>query len=102
MPSFGDAAARLLDNGYHPLPIKPGTKRRFLPKWERFCAHAPALTTVESWAGKFAGWGIGAATGYLVAIDIDIMDEAQAAKMQRSAEKAFGETPLVRIGQHPK
>ena len=100
--SFGNAAARLLDNGYHPLPIKPGTKRPVLPEWQRFCGCAPAPATVASWAAKFPSWGIGAATGFLVAIDIDLMDEGQAVEMQRSAERTFGETPLVRIGQAPK
>ncbi len=102
-PCWSDGSAlRLLDNGYAPLPIKPGTKAPILKRWQQFCAKAPAPATIEAWSRRFPSWGIGAATGQLVAIDIDLLDPAEAERMRDSAIEAFGDTPLVRIGSAPK
>ncbi len=99
---YGESATRLLDLGYSPLPIKPGTKSALVKGWNEFGARRPSLRTVEGWSRRFGDWGIGAATGDLVGIDIDILDPAEAERMHRSAVEAFGDTPLVRIGQSPK
>jgi Bifunctional DNA primase/polymerase, N-terminal len=99
---YREAAARLLDNGYSPLPIRPGTKAVLLTGWQLLGTRRPSLKTVAGWSRKFGGWGIGAAAGDLVGIDIDLLDPDQADRTRRSALQAFGDTPLQRIGQAPK
>ena len=52
--SYGEGALRLLDNGYEPLPIKPGTKRPTISAWTTVAVDE---TSVTGWARDCPGLG---------------------------------------------
>jgi Bifunctional DNA primase/polymerase, N-terminal len=75
----------LVANGYSAIPIAPGSKRPGLAAdhgmtdWQRFCERAPTKLETDLWCGRpgiGVGVTLGAASGGLVAIDIDSDDEA--------------------------
>lgn len=99
---FAEVAERLADNGYSPLPIKPGSKRVVERDWTRFCLTPVNDATMGRWLDRHADWGTGLATGRLVGIDIDILDQDAAFEAETRARTVFGDTPLVRIGKAPK
>lgn len=101
-PCFADVAERLADNGYSPLPVKPGSKRVVETGWTRYCLEPIDGPTLDRWVSRHSDWGTGLATGRLVGIDIDILDQDGAFKAERRARAIFGDTPLVRIGKAPK
>lgn len=96
--TFGAAAPQLLDNGYAPLPIKPGTK---VPRPTRWTSVEIDEACVDTWQRSFSGHGIGLRTDHLVGLDIDVLDPDQAHELQRLAELRFGAT-LLRVGLWPK
>ena len=100
---FAEYAERLLDQGYHPLPVQPKGKRTFIPKWQRWCDHPPSPATVESFVARKPDHSVGLACGRsIIAIDIDIEDQGQAVQVEHQAKKMLGDTPLLRIGKEPK
>ncbi|SFD42855.1 bifunctional DNA primase/polymerase [Roseivivax sediminis] len=88
----------MLDNGFAPLPIVPGTKR---PAPSRWSAVTLDETRIRDWCARFPDHGIGLRAGQLVGLDIDELDADRAHEVQRLAERRFGES-LLRIGQWPK
>lgn len=95
---YVEAAERLLDNGYEPLPIIPGQKRPAPSRWSSVAIDMPRI---EDWARRYPDHGVGLRTGQLVGLDIDDLDADRAHAAQSLAEKRFGHT-LVRVGQWPK
>ena len=95
---YGDQALRLLDNGYEPIPIMPGSKR---PAAKRWTTVEIDLAQIERWSAEFADCGIGLRTGHLVAIDIDILDPDIAWQAGQTVEQRLGAT-LMRVGLWPK
>lgn len=98
-----DIAQRLVEQGYHPVPIAPGTKACHVLGWPRWCATPPPRQDIDAWSDdQFAG--VGLACGFAtVAIDIDIVDDPdEAERIERVAREHLGDTPLVRIGKAPK
>jgi hypothetical protein len=94
IPRFGEVAAKLAENGYAPLPLCFGDKKP--------CAG-------ESWSHyKFveqdlrrATWrtaGTGILCGKVVAIDIDVRDQALAAKLEAVCEEMLGAAPRRGLG----
>lgn len=102
VPRFADVAPRLLDNGYTPLPIKPGAKAPALNAWQHLCHRQPSERTVEAWGKRFPTAGTGAACGVLVVVDIDSLDDGISHDADRVARVMLGDTPLLRIGRAPK
>ncbi len=96
--TFGQTAARLLDNGYGPIPIRPGRKVPALTRWTTVTIDSAA---VDAWSRSYADHGIGLRTGHLIGLDIDILDPDLAHDVCRKAEDRFGET-LMRVGLWPK
>lgn len=96
--TFGDAAAQLLDNGYEPIPIKPGQKAPALNRWTSVVIDEAAI---EAWLVRHGSCGVGLRTGNLIGVDIDILDPDRAHEAQVLAVQRFGET-LVRVGRWPK
>ena len=91
-------AERLRDNGYEPLPIIPNTKRPAPARW----ATLPiGEAQVEAWSRLYPGHGIGLRTGYLVGLDIDVLDPDTAHEIFSAAVAMFGHT-LIRVGRWPK
>lgn len=96
--TFANAAEQLLDNGYEPIPIKPGQKAPALSRWTSVVIDEAAI---ETWCMSYRSCGVGLRTGRLVGVDIDILDPDRAHAAQVLAFHRFGET-LVRVGCWPK
>jgi len=101
--TFQGVAGTLLDQGYPPLPILPGTKRPAIGAWaERDIGPAD----VRDWAITCPQHGVGIRLGEhqgvnLIALDLDVPDE----EVQRSLAAWIHQSGLpfpVRIGQAPK
>lgn len=112
-----DLGARLRDNGYSIIPVKPGSKvpgRYSNNEWKNFTgwnqyAHKPAqpfvIQTWTRWPGCSIGVMCGMAPGQeigLAPIDIDILDPILAGRVTEIFVRHLGETPAVRIGLAPK
>lgn len=95
---FANAAEQLFENGYEPIPIKPGQKVPALSRWTSVAIDEAAIS---AWRTAHASCGIGLRTGRLVGIDIDILDPDLAHQAQALAFERLGET-LVRVGRWPK
>ena len=95
VPRFAETAARLVENGYEPLPIHYGQKRPCAgEQWQRY-RFKPAD------ADRFAEAGTGLLCGKVIGLDIDVRDAALVAQLEALAEENFGRAPR-RIGQAPK
>ena len=97
-PTFGEAAARLVDNGFEPLPIKRAQKAPAVSRWSTIPIDAEQ---VQRWSVPFGPCGIGLRTGRLIGIDIDSLDPDLAHQIAACATTRFGPT-LVRVGLWPK
>lgn len=90
---------RLLDNGYHIVPIRAGGKAPGFDGWEKSRATRDQL---KDWLDNgHRNAGVGIITKNTPAIDIDIRDEKVAMLMDAYVRKHFKVT-LVRVGQAPK
>jgi Primase C terminal 2 (PriCT-2)/Bifunctional DNA primase/polymerase, N-terminal len=99
--TFGRHAGRLTHYGYDCIPITRPTdpvpdagKRPAIAGWQQGCS-------VEQWP-LHADCGLGILTERTPAIDIDVLDEPLAAKIQGAAERALGGEPPWRVGLWPK
>jgi putative DNA primase/helicase len=93
-PRFGDAAQTLAKNGYSPLPLVWGAKYPDLSGW-------PKYQYANADARKYENCGTGILCGDIVAVDIDVPDEALAMQLQALVQRMLGPAP-VRIGASPK
>jgi hypothetical protein len=102
--------ARLVDQGWPVIPIWPGTKKpgrfhrgewRDQPGWTRHCDRPTTLNEVEIWE-KWPDCAVGIACGFVVGIDIDVLDAELAHRLEALAREMLGDTPLLRIGKAPK
>jgi hypothetical protein len=107
----------LLDCGYSILPVRPfhkdpavlaeeaksdtGHDWRGYGGWTRHCLAGTTPEEVERWS-TWPGCGIGIACGIVGALDIDVMDEEAAGKIEAKARKILGDTPTFRVGMAPK
>jgi hypothetical protein len=107
MAAFG---ARLIQNGYHILPIEPGTKRpgtfsgegwRPMSDWQRHCERPTRSFEHEMWT-RWPGCAVGVAGGVVAGIDIDVLDGDAALAQEKLARDMLGDTPALRIGLAPK
>lgn len=90
---------RLLDNGYHPVPIRVGSKSPGFDGWEKSKASA---AQIDEWLKNgFKNAGVGIITRNTPAIDIDVRDEDVALKMEAWIHEHLGAAPM-RIGLAPK
>ena len=96
--TYGDTALRLLDMGYEPLPILPGSKRPAVNAWTSVRIDE---AQVEAWGQHWVSCGIGLRTGHLVAVDIDILDPDLAHQAAAITRHRLGDT-LVLVGHWPK
>ncbi len=73
---FLETALPLLDAGYSPVPIVPGTKRPGLSGWQRLCNAPLSPEEIKRFACSPNAYGVGVALGFngLIAIDIDTDD----------------------------
>lgn len=96
--TYAESAERLLDNGYEPLPIEPGTKRPSPLQWSKRPIDAAQVT---SWKLQYPGHGIGVRTGRAVAVDIDVEESDIAHAAGQLVQHRLGQT-LLRVGRWPK
>jgi Primase C terminal 2 (PriCT-2)/Bifunctional DNA primase/polymerase, N-terminal/Family of unknown function (DUF5906) len=104
-----DLRLKLYENGYQPVPVlgahinKPGAgKAPKMPGWQTKCAVATEVD-IKKWANARANdTNTGILCGTVVGVDIDVLDETLSAELVEVAVKAFGPTPLRRIGRAPK
>lgn len=96
------ARARLVSNGWRPVPVMKGTKASSWGRWTAWLdpsSPPPTEHDFESWcASGYTSTGVGLfdGPGGTVAVDLDIDDPAWAASVYRVAETVFGRTPFVR------
>lgn len=103
--------ARMVDEGFHILPLAPGQKYpaeygingwRNMARWERYGTRLPTELELAQWA-QWPGAGIGVVCGRaVVAIDIDFLDAKQAYLARQMTQEHLGITPAHRIGAAPK
>ena len=96
---------KLRDMGWQSLiPLKVGLKAPAITVWERFNVAPPTPRQIIEWCHVFSNGGIGLAFGpdQTIAVDLDFLDPEKAATARANMITAFGETPLIRIGQAPK
>jgi hypothetical protein len=96
--TYAEAAERLLDNGYAPLPLAPGKKRPIPGRWSETAIDA---AQVAWWSRQHPHAGVGLRTGSLVGIDIDAEDPELAHAMTALTVRSLGDT-LVRVGRWPR
>jgi hypothetical protein len=91
---------RLLDNGWHVFPLKPGTKSPSITGWNRLAFVPAGPGQVEQWMRHFpdAGWGI--ACGFCcIAIDNDSDTAPASALFEAVRLDTIGATIAVRVGK---
>ena len=92
--------ARLIDQGYVPVPIQPGKKAPGYDGWQKSRGTKAEIREWVEHAG-FANAGVGILTRFTCAVDIDCLDETTALKFEAWCVENIG-PPLVRIGKAPK
>jgi hypothetical protein len=107
--TFHKYADNLKEQGYSVVPIGPGVKHPQV--YEQSSGGRGEWKNAWNWqhnqynAEQARFWpecGIGIRTGEVIAIDIDILDEAIASKAAQQFIEELGPTPLCRIWKHPK
>ncbi len=72
--AYYDAALQLMQGGYHPLPVKAGTKAPNLPAWKEWQTRSVTVADIERWQqeGRWEGVCVicGRLQGYVV-MDVD-------------------------------
>ena len=106
---LADAVGDFLSLGYHVVPIMPNQKRpgeyvagrwKAMDSWQRYRLHKPTSFELGNWAkwpGANIGIVLGSPTGdgtVLIAIDLDMRDPAQVAKVVAALPK----TPMSKTG----
>ena len=97
---FGEVAARLLHNGYSPIPVTPGTKRCQEKGWSSLIEGTQQV--VERWCQLKSGFSVGIVCGNVIGIDVDVYDPDVAEACGRKVDEFSCGKSLVRFGQRPK
>jgi hypothetical protein len=99
MPYLEDHGSKLIQNGYHIIPIEPGGKRPAIKKWSQIRA---THQIYKRWISKgFREYGVGILAEHCPGIDLDIRDQELVDKLHRWCQDNLGAT-IHRIGQPPK
>lgn len=102
--------ARLVDSGFHIVPIFPENKKPGIfkfgkwqnyPGWQKFGNRLPNDAELDLWS-TWPDAGIGVICGPVLGIDIDTPDADQALKLEALCTETFGHTPAKRVGLPPK
>ena len=97
--TFGSHAHRLLDNGYEPIPVWPGTKRPSINEWTTVDITDERI--FDDMGNRYSDHQIGLRLGDVVAIDIDCLDESLASQITQICLDKLGDSP-IRVGKAPK
>jgi hypothetical protein len=93
---FGTWGETLLDNGFHPIPLKG--KVPLVPRWQIRVGRAQ----IRKWCLLHSYANIGILTGEVIAIDIDIDDATIAAEVREICFAILGLTDFIRVGRSPR
>lgn len=103
---FATHAATLVKNGWRPIPGYLETKRPSINGWDTYNSRQwedDELQSMIAGRGQQEGEIICLAVQKeIVAIDLDIEDEHQMELVKTLAQLHLGQTPMVRIGRHPR
>ena len=77
LQSYGNAALKLHENGYIPIPIIPATKRPSIKNWSSI---KNDYAQIEKLSLEYPHAGVGVLLNDLIVFDIDILDDRLAAK----------------------
>lgn len=100
---YGEVVRQLHELGWRPLPLKPDTKQPADIGWPRLNQAPLPANELGLMERQFHGCACGIAIpNSLLAVDIDVLDEAVSAEIQDISTHIFGKTPLIRIGMAPK
>lgn len=91
--------AALIDNGYNIIPIQVGKKAPGFDGWQKARSTKPQLN--EWLENGHRSSGVGILTKHTPAIDIDVLDEEIAEKLEKWVRDNIGDAPL-RVGRAPK
>lgn len=94
--NYGTLAMDLYNNGYQPVPIKPGSKRPTHDDWQHESGEAAVLDHINS---RRCSWGVG--INNIDAIDVDIYNKDLADKVEAYIQRIKPRF-LKRVGQVPK
>jgi hypothetical protein len=72
--AFARVGAKLVDQGFSPIPILSGTKRPPFNDWSRYCDRSATEIELGVWTKHDYGIGVACGFGGLCAIDIDTDD----------------------------
>lgn len=94
-PGFAEAAPRLEELGYEPIPVRPGGKKPGFDGWQHYL---PPAVHIARGRGH---WGVGLLARTTPAADIDVRDPGLVGALYDLAMAVLGPAP-IRIGQPPK
>lgn len=98
LQSYGNAALKLQENGYTPIPIIPATKRPSIKNWSSV---KNDYTQIKKLSLEYPHAGVGVLLNDLIAFDIDILDETLCLLVKKIITNELGDT-IERIGKFPK
>ena len=91
---------QLLDQGWHPFPLVPGSKLPAVTGWHRLALVPPSAEQVERWARQYPRSGWGMTVGWCaVGIDNDSDTPEASALFEAVRLATLGDTPAVRVGK---
>ena len=98
LQSYGNAALKLHENGYIPIPIIPATKRPSIKNWSSI---KNDYAQIEKLSLEYPHAGVGVLLNDLIVFDIDILDDKQSLLIRDIIIRELGDT-IERIGKFPK
>lgn len=91
---------RLLDQGWHVFPLKPGEKLPAVKGWNELAMVPPSADQVEQWLRRWPTTGWGVACGFCaIGVDNDCDTPQASALFEAVRLTTLGDTPAVRIGK---
>ena len=98
LQSYGNAALKLHENGYIPIPIKPLTKKPSIRDWSNL---KNDYDLIDKLSLKHPNDGVGILLHDVIVFDIDIVDDKQSLLIRNIIIRELGDT-IERIGKFPK
>ena len=96
--SYGNAALKLYENGYTPIPIVPASKRPIIPNWSSL---KNEYDIIDRLSIEHPNAGVGILLSDLIVFDIDILDNNLSLLVKKIITNELDNT-VERIGKFPK
>ena len=98
LQSYSNAALKLHENGYIPIPIVPATKRPSIKNWQSI---KNDYAQIEYLSSEYPHAGVGVLLNDLIVFDIDILDDSLSLLVKKIITNELEDT-IERIGKFPK